>query len=113
MDEGWVRIPAMTADDVWEGEMVPVTVEGQKLLLVNTGGDLRVYANRCPHQDTPLDEGMLDRGVITCTSHLWEFDACSGLGINPASARLEPFEVRIDDNGDLSVRLTVCAKRGC
>ena len=113
MDEGWFRIPKLKADDVWAGEMVPVTVEGWKLLLVNADGQIKIYANRCPHQETPLEEGILDGNVLTCTSHLWEFDARTGIGINPASARLEPFELRVDEDGQLSVRLTVCAKRGC
>ncbi len=112
MTDEWISISGTTADDVWEGEMVPVTVDDRKLLLVNIAGDLKAYANRCPHQDTPLDEGVLDGCVLTCTSHLWEFDACTGTGINPASARLEPYELRIDDNGHLSVRLTVSAQRG-
>jgi toluene monooxygenase system ferredoxin subunit len=35
-------------------------------------------------------------GVLTCAAHEWEFDARTGRGLNPASARLHSYPVRLD-----------------
>ena len=37
-------------DELWEGDMTSVTVEGEDVLLMNVGGQVRAYANTCPHQ---------------------------------------------------------------
>ena len=47
-------------DELWEGDMTSVTVEGEDVLLINVGGQVRAYANTCPHQAGPLDEGDFD-----------------------------------------------------
>jgi toluene monooxygenase system ferredoxin subunit len=94
----------MPADDLWIGEMLGVEVDGVPVLLVNAEEGLRAYLDRCPHQATRLSEGDLDGRTLTCRAHVWEFDAVSGCGINPASARLTPFPVRVVD-GVIQVRL--------
>lgn len=40
-------------DDLWEGDMTAVAVDGEAVLLVNIDGTVRAYSNRCPHQDRP------------------------------------------------------------
>jgi len=90
---------AINIDDLWEDDMTSVTVDGHEVLLVNIAGQVRAYANQCPHQAGPLDEGVLDGGTLTCLRHLWEFDAASGCGINPASAQLKAFGCKVDDDG--------------
>ena len=101
MTASWV--PALELDDLWEGEMSAVIVGGTSVLLVNVDGDVRAYRNRCPHQASALDEGDFDGAVITCARHLWEFDARSGAGRNPATSSLSAFPCRVDDEGMIHV----------
>ena len=92
-DVRWVDVAA--ADDLWEGDVLGVDVEGASVLLVSlAGGDLRAYQGRCPHQEQPLADGDVDDDVLTCAGHLWEFDLRSGDGVNPAACRLAAYEVR-------------------
>ncbi len=79
---------AMELDDLWEGDLEGVEVDGHKLILVNVDGEVRAYRDRCPHQAWPLSDGDLEDEVLTCTNHLWEFDALTGAGINPADTAL-------------------------
>ena len=79
---------AARLEDLWPGEMKGLVVEGRKVLLVNLDGTVRAYENRCAHQGVSLDEGRLREGVLECPAHHWEYDLRSGLGVNPASARL-------------------------
>jgi toluene monooxygenase system ferredoxin subunit len=94
---------AIALDDVWEGEMVGVEVGDAKVLIVNIDGDLQAYRNVCPHQASALDEGDFDGETITCARHLWEFDARSGCGVNPADARLIRYPCTVDDDGMICV----------
>ena len=88
------------ADDIWEGEMVFRTLpSGVDVVVLNVGGRVVAYQGRCPHQETPLDEADFDGETLVCTAHLWEFDAATGRGLNPANTRLCEFPVEIKDGG--------------
>jgi toluene monooxygenase system ferredoxin subunit len=90
-------------ENLWEGDMTVVAVAGEAVLLVNVDGRIHAYSNRCPHQASPLDEGDLDGTTLTCAKHMWEFDATTGCGINPASAQLKAFSCKVEDDGTISV----------
>jgi toluene monooxygenase system ferredoxin subunit len=90
-------------DDLWEGDMTAVTVDGEAVLLVNLDGTVRAYSNRCPHQASALDEGDLDGETLTCAKHLWEFNAATGRGINPDDAQLKSFGCQVGDDGTIYV----------
>ena len=83
--------------------MTAVTVDGEAVLLVNIDGTVRAYSNRCPHQESALDEGDLDGETLTCAKHLWEFNAATGRGINPANAQLTSFGCQVGDDGTIHV----------
>ena len=89
----------ISLDELWEGDMTSVTVDGEDVLLINVGGQVRAYANTCPHQAGPLDEGDFDGETLICARHLWEFDAGTGCGINPDNARLTVFGCKVGDDG--------------
>ena len=101
MGKTWTA--AIALDDVWEDDMVGVEVEGTKVLIVNIGGDLQAYTNVCPHQASALDEGDFDGETITCARHLWEFDARTGRGVNPADATLRRYPCMVNDDGMICV----------
>jgi toluene monooxygenase system ferredoxin subunit len=87
---------AGSLDDIWAGEMTAVNLGAAAVLLCNLDGTLVAYEDRCPHLASPLSEGALDSGVLTCGAHEWQFDARTGRGVNPASACLRRYPVRLD-----------------
>jgi toluene monooxygenase system ferredoxin subunit len=91
-----------TLDELWDGEMTVLEIEGQVVLLVNVDGGIHAYADACPHLGTRLSQGSLRRNVLTCSTHGWEFDASSAQGINPKTACLESFAVKVE-NGDIFI----------
>jgi toluene monooxygenase system ferredoxin subunit len=93
-----------TLDDLWSGEIMTVNLVGQPVLLVNVDGDIRAYADMCPHLRTPLSRGCLRRNSLVCPTHGWEFDVRTGRGINPLTACLESYAVKIE-SGDILVDL--------
>ena len=91
-----------TLDELWDGEMTVLEIEGHVVLLVNVDGAVRAYADSWPHLGTRLSQGSLQRNALTCATHGWEFDPCTGQGINPKTASLESFAVKIE-NGDILI----------
>jgi toluene monooxygenase system ferredoxin subunit len=87
-----------TLDDVWIGEKLAVVVAGRPLLLVNVEGTVCAYEDRCRHKGIALSLGKLEGHVLTCAVHGWIYDARTGAGINPESARLPRFPVKIEGN---------------
>jgi toluene monooxygenase system ferredoxin subunit len=89
-------VRAARASDVWEGELKSVVVEGTKVLLVNAGGRVCAYEDRCAHQGYPLSEGRLEKGVLVCALHGWQYDPASGCGVNPEGATLRACPLRVE-----------------
>ena len=83
-------------DDLWSGEMLALDVGEDSILLVNIDDHIYAYANACPHQKSRLNEGTLIGKTLRCARHHWEFDVCTGRGINPESACLKVFPVSIE-----------------
>jgi toluene monooxygenase system ferredoxin subunit len=86
----------MDLDDLWEGDIEGVDAGGTKVVIVNVDGEVRAYRDRCPHQAWPLHDGDLDGEVLTCINHLWEFNAVTGEGINPADSALFSIPCKVE-----------------
>jgi toluene monooxygenase system ferredoxin subunit len=91
-------------EDLWSGEMMSLEVDGSDILLINVHGCIYAYSNACPHQKSRLSEGSLLGSTLRCARHQWEFDVCTGQGVNPQSATLKAFPV-IVEGGDILLDL--------
>ena len=96
--------PALRQDDLWIGEMTAVKVEGRPVLLVNVEGTVCAYEDRCRHLAHPLSLGTLTGNRLVCAAHSWEYDACTGRGLNPDGVALRRYAVRIA-SGEILVDL--------
>jgi toluene monooxygenase system ferredoxin subunit len=83
-------------EDLWSGEMRCLKVNGEPILLINVDDHIYAYADACPHQKSRLSEGTLTGKVIRCARHHWEFDVCTGNGVNPQNTCLRGFPTRLD-----------------
>jgi toluene monooxygenase system ferredoxin subunit len=81
--------------------MRAVVVDGARVLLVNVEGEVSAYLDRCAHQGYPLSRGSLEGCTLRCALHGWVYDARTGAGINPRSACLTNFPVRIEGDAVL------------
>jgi toluene monooxygenase system ferredoxin subunit len=87
--------PVMSAADLWQGELAGVELGVRKIVLLNVGGEIRAFEDRCPHLGFLLSEGDLQGCTLTCANHLWEFDALTGKGTNPGGCELTALETRV------------------
>lgn len=100
----WVQVASL--DDLWEGEMLEVEVEEEAILLVHCqGGGIKAYQGICPHQARALADGTFEGNMLTCGAHLWQFDVRNGKGINPANCQLYSYEVKVEQDGCISIAI--------
>ena len=93
--------------EIWEGELVTREVDGIAVLFVNIDGEILAFLDKCPHLGTPLNQGLLEGRVLTCSAHHWRFDVVDrGVGVNPKNCRLISYPVKIED-GKVQVLITV------
>jgi toluene monooxygenase system ferredoxin subunit len=99
-DIRWVA--ATTLDDLWEGDLLDVEVDGENVMLVNLvdGRGVKAYQGMCPHQEILLADGKWDpdTNVLLCHGHNWEFDLTTGNGLNPTGCRLYEYPVRVEES---------------
>ncbi len=96
-----------TTDELPEGSMKLVEVDGIEIGVFNCGGELLAIEDRCSHDDGPLAEGEFDPAACTveCPRHGSLFDLRSGRPKTlPAFAPVETFEVRVED-GEIHVEV--------
>lgn len=88
-------------DDLWAGELMACEAGGRKLVLLRIADAVHAYEDRCAHLGFPLSRGELEGHVLTCAAHHWRYDARTGCGVNPASARLTGVPVTVRDGSIL------------
>lgn len=92
-EDTWIH--AGNLDDLWQGEMLALTLGTVDVVICNVEGHVFAYADRCPHLASRLSEGRFDGRLITCAAHEWVFDARGGVGVNPAQACLHRYPARV------------------
>jgi nitrite reductase/ring-hydroxylating ferredoxin subunit len=75
--DAWV--PLLPTSEISPGDLKGVYVASQSIL-VSCDYDGQVYAsaNICPHLGTPLTDGSIGDGVLTCTQHKSSWDLSTG-----------------------------------
>jgi toluene monooxygenase system ferredoxin subunit len=79
------------------GEMKGVFVEGRPIVVLNVGGQVCAYADRCAHKGVPLSTGRLIDDTLLCDVHYWLYDARTGCGINPDGVALRKYPVAVQE----------------
>jgi 3-phenylpropionate/trans-cinnamate dioxygenase ferredoxin subunit len=93
------RIDLLGVDEVADGEMKMVWVDGtDQVLVINQGGEFTAVQGVCSHEYFELDKGFLTNGTLTCALHLSRFDLSNGEPLDPpAEEPLAVYPVVVDD----------------
>ena len=87
-----------TLSDLPDGSLLGVqTATGDRICLVNRGGEVSALADVCTHQAFPISAGqLLDDGSVECVWHGARFDCRSGaVRQGPASDDLPVYAVKV------------------
>ncbi len=94
---GTRRVPVAQLEDVPEGTMKMVQVDGTDILIVNLDG-LHAMQGICSHEYFELDKGFLTGDSLTCALHLSRFDLATGEPLDPpAELPLARYPVMVED----------------
>ncbi|MEP3630994.1 MAG: thiamine pyrophosphate-binding protein [Hyphomicrobiales bacterium] len=104
----WISVGHV--DDLPEGRVKTVTARTVSMCLSHFDGQWAAMDNRCPHQNGPLGEGSIEKGVdgkcwIRCPWHGWDFDPLTGAppgGHEDTGQELYPVDIR---DGEIFVGL--------
>ena len=103
MESNYVRVAGI--NEVPDGKMKAVKLEGKEILIANVNGNFYVIAGRCTHQGTDLSQGKLEGNVVECPKHHARFDVTTGklvskpkIGFLHMNAKDEPtYQVKVED----------------
>ncbi len=74
-------ISVATSSQVKEGELFPVKVENQKVILTRIDGKVYAVENKCPHLGMPLAKGKVCDGAVTCPWHGASYNLKTGQNV--------------------------------
>ena len=96
---------AAKADEVAEGEVLGVVVDGEPVALYKVEGEIYATSNVCTHEFALLSDGFVDGDCIECPLHQARFHIPTGdVRSAPASESIKPFATKIE-NGQILVEL--------
>jgi 3-phenylpropionate/trans-cinnamate dioxygenase ferredoxin subunit len=91
-------VDVASVDEVPDGTMLMVQVDGTQILLVHTDGVVRAMQGICTHEYFELDKGFLTDGSLTCALHLSRFDLTTGDPLDPpAEVPLAMYPTSVED----------------
>ena len=61
-----------------DGRVMTVTAGHKGVCLTHYEGKFCAIENKCPHQGGPLGEGSIEKGMLRCPWHGWDFHPCGG-----------------------------------
>lgn len=95
--KSWKRV--CTTDEVPENTLKKFDVDGVSIVVANYGNGFRAFPPFCPHMEELLIEsGLLERGVLTCTKHLWQWDLRTGDMVGMAEKPLLIYDLKQEGN---------------
>ncbi len=86
-------------DDLPDGRVRTVTVGRHSLALTRVGDRYGVLDNHCPHQGGPLGEGSIEKGLLRCPWHGYDYDPLTGTPPSGFSDAPACFPVEVRDDG--------------
>lgn len=91
----WTR--ALPFDDVFQGDVIALALNGRDLAVYGIDGAVHVTDNACTHGLARLCDGFLEGHEIECPLHQGRFDVRDGRPLcEPVTAPLRNYPVKIE-----------------
>src|SRR3954447_13684952 len=90
----WHRVADL--DELPDGRVKTVTAGHHSLALTHHDGRYGALSNRCPHQGGPLGEGTIEKGMLRCPWHGYDYCPLDGSSEFGDSVANFPIEIRED-----------------
>jgi nitrite reductase/ring-hydroxylating ferredoxin subunit len=104
-------VRAAGVGDIPEGG-AKVFAEGRfRVAIFRVNGAYHALDDHCPHEGWSLAGGILDRGIVTCAGHEWQFDVRTGACLTLGRYTVRRFEVWVEGE-DILIGLPEGVDRG-
>ncbi|MBI4640848.1 MAG: non-heme iron oxygenase ferredoxin subunit [Candidatus Tectomicrobia bacterium] len=101
----WITVA--TTAEVFEGQMRPMKIQGQCLVLVQIKGRYYALEDVCTHGGGPLSEGKIRGEEVTCPWHRSRFKIATGEVVEfPAYENLSSYPVQVKGD-EIQVELPI------
>ncbi|MFZ1029418.1 MAG: Fe-S cluster biogenesis protein NfuA [Limnoraphis robusta] len=91
-EAGWVAIT--TIEQIPEGGILAVELDGLKLIITRFADQIQAYRNSCTHLAMPLDKGEIKEGILTCPFHHFQYNLKTGDCLTAPEMPLQPYPVK-------------------
>ncbi|MET0665366.1 MAG: Rieske (2Fe-2S) protein, partial [Acidimicrobiales bacterium] len=96
-EKRWHRVAQV--DDLPDGRVTTVQAGSRSVCLTHCGDRFGALENHCPHQGGPLGEGSIERGMLRCPWHGYDYDPITGRPPEGFTDAPEAFPVEIRTDG--------------
>ncbi len=94
-----VQVKVCALDLVPIESMKQFYVKDREVLVVHSNNQVYCLDARCTHAGAPLEEGTIDKGVLTCPWHGSQFKVVDGsIQKGPAERPLRTYQVTLREN---------------
>lgn len=93
----WLKV--LDLDELPEGRVKPVTCKHVTLCMTHYEGQFGALDNKCPHQGGPLGEGSIEKGLLRCPWHGWDFDPLTGKPPGDFDDGVDTYPVEVREDG--------------
>ena len=83
-------VEAAKVNEISEGHMKHVEINGKEIAIANLDGKFYAFADRCGHMNARLSRGNINQNVVTCPFHAAKFDIRSGKKIGEPVLEIPP-----------------------
>ena len=91
----WTRVG--TVNDVKEGQVIQVIVDGEEVALAKVNGELLATSDVCSHEYVHLSGGWMEGEEIECPEHGSRFHMKTGEVANlPATQPIPVYDVKVE-----------------
>jgi Fe-S cluster biogenesis protein NfuA/nitrite reductase/ring-hydroxylating ferredoxin subunit len=92
-DFHWVK--AAKLNEIIENQILAVRVNHHDVILYKQDNNIRCYRNRCSHLGFSLDKGRVEKGIITCCAHEFQYNLNTGECLTVPDIFLQSYEVKV------------------
>jgi len=78
MSQNQDYVEAGKVNEISNGQMKHVDINGKEIVLANLNGKFYAFAERCGHMNARLSRGNITQNTVTCPFHAAKFDITSG-----------------------------------
>ena len=91
-------MPIIRADQIPDNGLRVVETGGINLLLCNVAGTIYTFQNHCAEGNLPLDQSVLEDGILTCPCHGYQFELRQkGRSLTNLDLRLEALPMKVEN----------------